>query len=117
MLFHSDWCNQGCRSFVKLTAQRGTPPLQDDTGLSALTRVGLQCVTQTLISVGPAGAQVVHTGSVPGLRRHHAMAGLKGSRLQNLAASVSPLPGLIARLFARVDVLTRKTGGERVAAI
>lgn len=45
------------------------------------------------------------------------MAGLKGSRLQDLAASVSPLPGLVARVFTRVDVLTRKTGGEGVAAI
>lgn len=45
------------------------------------------------------------------------MAGLKGIRLQDLAASVSPLPGLVARVFTRVDVLTRKTGGDGVAAI
>lgn len=45
------------------------------------------------------------------------MAGLKGSRFQDLAASVSPLPGLVARVFTRVNVLTRKTGREGVAAI
>lgn len=45
------------------------------------------------------------------------MAGLKGSRIQDLAASVSRLPGLIARVFTRVDVLTGKTGGEGVVAI
>jgi len=102
---------------VLLTTLRWAPPLQDDSSLSALTGIGLQCVTQTLISVGPAGTEVVHTGSVPRLRRHHAMAGLKGSGLQGLTASVSPLLGLVACVFTGVNVLTGATGWERTATI
>lgn len=102
---------------VLLTTQWWAPPLQDDSGLSALTGIGLQCVTQTLISIGPAGTEVIHTGSIPRLRRHHTMAGLKDSRLQDLTASVSPLLGLVACFFTGVDILTGTTGWQRVASI
>ncbi len=45
------------------------------------------------------------------------MAGLKGSRLQDLTASVSPLLGLVACVFTGVDILTGTTGREGVATI
>lgn len=102
---------------VLLTTQRWAPPLQDDSSLSAPTGVRLQCVTQTLITVGPTGTEVVHAGSVPRLGWHHTMAGLKGGGLHDLTASVSPLFGLVACILTRVDVLARLTGWEGVAAV
>lgn len=102
---------------VSLTTQWWAPPLQDDSSLSALTGIGLQCVTQTLITIGPAGTEVIHTGSIPRFRRHHAMAGLKDSWLQDLTASVSPLLGLVARIFTGIDIFTGTTGWEAVATI
>lgn len=101
----------------QLTAQRRAPPLQHDAGLPAAAGVGLQRVAQTLVGVGPAGAQVVHAGTVPGLRRHHAVAGLEGGRLQHLAAGVSALPRLVTGVFAGVDVLSRTAGRSRVASV
>lgn len=65
----------------QLTTQRRAPPLQHDAGLPAAAGVGLQRVAQTLVSIGSTGTQVVHTGAVPGLRRHHTVAGLEGGRL------------------------------------
>lgn len=102
---------------ISLTTQRWAPPFQDDSSLSALTGVGLQCVTQTLVSIGPAGTKVIHTGSIPRFRRDYAMAGLKDSRLQHLTASISPLLGLVACIFTGVDIHTRTTGRERMATI
>lgn len=102
---------------VVLTTQWWAPPFQDDSSLSALTGVGLQCVTKALVSIGPAGTEIIHTGSVPRFRGYHTMTGLKGSRFQDLTASVSPLLGLVACLFTGVDVLTGTTGCQRVATI
>ena len=102
---------------VSLTTQRWTPPLQDDTRLPALTGVGLQCVTQALVRIGPAGAKVIYTGSIPWFRRNHAMAGLKDSRLYHLTTSISPLLGLVTCIFTGVDILTRTTGWEGMATI
>lgn len=103
--------------FTELTTQRCAPPLQDDSSLSALTGVGLQRVAQALVGVGPACAEVVHAGPVPRLRRHHAVAGLKGGRFQHLAASVSTLLSLVACVFAGVDVLAGATRRERAASV
>lgn len=105
-----------CVCFL-LTTQRWASPLQDDSGLSALTGVGLQCITQTLVRIGPAGTQVVHAGRVPRLRRHHAVARLEDGRLQDLTASVSPLLGLVACVFTGIHILTGATGWEGMAAI
>lgn len=110
-------CFHGLCVCVLLTTQRWAPPLQDDSSLSALTGVGLQCVTQTLVTVGATGTEVVHAGSVPRLGWHHTMAGLKDGGLHDLTASVSPLFGLVACILTWVDVLTRLTGWEGVAAV
>lgn len=103
--------------FLELTTKRWTPPLQDDSSRSALTGISLQCVTQTLVTVGATGAEVIHTGSVPRLWRYHTMAGLKRIGLQNLTTSISSLLGLVACMFAGVDILTGTTGWECVAAV
>lgn len=93
-----------------------TPPLQHHAGLSALTGVGLQSVTQTLVGVGPAGTQVVHTGPVPGLRRDHAMTGFEHRRLQHLTASVRRLLSLETRVFTGVNILPRVAGRDGMSA-
>lgn len=103
--------------FAELTTERCTPPLQDDSSLSALAGIGLQSVAQTLISVGPTCAEIIHTGSVPRFRRHHTVAGLKGSRFQHLATGISPLLSLVACVFAGVNVLTGPTRWQRTASI
>lgn len=102
---------------TELTTQGCTPPLQDDSSLSAPTGVGLQCVTQTLVGVGSACTLVIHAGSVPRLWRHHLVAGLKGSRFQHLAAGISSLLSLVACTFAGVNVLASTTRSERAASI
>lgn len=105
------------RAQSQLTAQRRAPPLQHHAALPAAAGVGLQRVAQTLVGVGPAGAQVVHAGAVPGLRRHHAVARLEGGRLQHLAAGVGALPRLVAGVFAGVHVLAGSAGSCRVAPV
>lgn len=100
--------------WVPLTTQRGAPPLQDNAGHSALTGVGLKCVTQTVIGVAPTGAEVIDASSIPGLGGYHAVTRLENWGLEDLTASVGRLFGLETCIFTGVHILTRSTRGQSV---
>lgn len=100
-----------------LTTQRCASPLQDDSSRSALAGVGLQCVTQTLVRVGPTSTEVIPAGPEPRFRRNHVMAGLENGRLQYLAAGDGTFLGLESSTVTGINIHSRTTGVVSLASV
>ncbi len=95
--------------YLSLTAECRRPPLQDNSGLTALRSVRLQHVTQTLVCIGAAGTQIIHTRSIEHLGWHQLMTALKHGRLQDCTASVRSLTGRVSCFFTRVNAYRVRT--------